>query len=86
MTDAQHADGKNVRQIARWLDEKAYGDKPFFIACGVHKPHVPFWAPRKYFGMYPKSELKTACVPPGDWDDIPELAPWRKQGESSKSV
>ncbi|MGY8770893.1 MAG: hypothetical protein ACKVH8_20980 [Pirellulales bacterium] len=29
MSDAQHKDGKNARQIVKWLDEKAYGDQPF---------------------------------------------------------
>jgi iduronate 2-sulfatase len=42
LRDDQHKDGKNVRHVANWLDEKAYGDKPFFITCGIQKPHVPF--------------------------------------------
>lgn len=74
MTDAEHKDGKNVRQIARWLDTKAHGDKPFFVTCGIHKPHVPFWAPQKYFDMYPKAKLSFALPPANDWEDIPALA------------
>ena len=30
MRDEQHKDGKNVRQVAKWLDDKVYADKPFF--------------------------------------------------------
>ena len=41
--DSQHKDGKNARQAAQWLEEKANEDKPFFIALGIHKPHVAFW-------------------------------------------
>ena len=74
MTDAQHKDGKNSRQIAQWLNTKAYGDKPFFITCGIQKPHVPFWAPQKYFDMYPKDKLQYSPTPADDWDDIPEMA------------
>jgi len=74
MTDAEHKDGKNVRQIAQWLDTKAHGDKPFFMTCGIHKPHVPFWAPQKYFDMYPKDKLSFALSPVNDWEDIPALA------------
>ena len=74
MRDDEHKDGRNVRRVASWLDSKSYGDKPFFIACGIQKPHVPFWAPKKYFDLYPKEKL---VIPPalvGDWNDIPPRA------------
>ena len=74
MTDAEHRDGKNVRRIAQWLDDKAFGEKPFFIACGIQKPHVPFWAPQKYFDAYPQEGLTLAPVPADDWNDIPRDA------------
>ena len=74
MSDEEHKDGRNVRRVVSWLDKKSHGDKPFFIACGIQKPHVPFWAPQKYFDMYPQEKL---VIPPalvGDWKDIPPLA------------
>ena len=74
MSDEEHKDGRNVRRVVSWLDKKSHGDKPFFIACGIQKPHVPFWAPQKYFDMYPREKL---VIPPalvGDWKDIPPLA------------
>jgi len=74
MTDAQHRDGKNVRQVSSWLRNEEHGEQPFFIACGIHKPHVPFWAPQKYFDMHPPQEIQLATVPPADWDDIPAKA------------
>jgi iduronate 2-sulfatase len=80
MTDAEHKDGKNARQIAKWLDQKAYGSKPFFLVCGIQKPHVPFWAPQKYFDMYPVDELKITPVPANDWADIPRLAMVKRYG------
>ena len=74
MRDEQHKDGKNVRQVAKWLEDKAHADKPFFIACGIQKPHVPFWAPQKYFDQYPLSAIEYRRTPKGDWKNRPSLA------------
>ena len=74
LKDEQHKDGKNVRQIISWLEQKKYDDKPFFIACGIQKPHVPFLAPKQYFEMYPLEKLKFTKSPADDWKDIPTLA------------
>jgi len=45
-------------------------DKPFFLACGIFKPHSPFFAPPKYFKPYGKS-LQMPLLNPDDWDDLP---------------
>ena len=74
LTDAQHKDGKNARQVAKWLTEKSHGDKPFFIACGIQKPHVPFLAPAKYFDLYPLDSIKYKSDPPELWNSLPSLA------------
>lgn len=74
LADAQHNDGKNAQTVATWLTEKPYGDKPFLIACGFHKPHIPFLAPAKYFELYPKKSLVFDLDPAADWDDIPAVA------------
>lgn len=74
LKDEQHMDGKNARQISDWLDNKAHGDKPFFMACGIQKPHVPFLAPDKYFDLYPKAELKFTAASPEFWNTVPQIA------------
>ncbi|MBG86337.1 MAG: hypothetical protein CMO80_05485 [Verrucomicrobiales bacterium] len=74
LTDAQHKDGKNARQVAKWLTEKAHGDKPFFITCGIQKPHVPFLAPDKYFDRYPLDEIVYTPDRPNLWDSLPKTA------------
>ncbi len=28
-------------------------DKPFFLACGLHKPHMAWNVPRKYYDLFP---------------------------------
>jgi len=74
LTDAQHKDGKNARQVAKWLRERSYGDRPFFMACGIQKPHVPFLAPQQYFDLYPKSEIVYKSDPKNLWDTLPRRA------------
>lgn len=74
LTDDQHADGKNALQATAWLDQKAYGDKPFFMAVGIHKPHVPFLAPDAYFDLYPKEDLDFVKPPADFWEQAPKTA------------
>ncbi|MFT5301518.1 MAG: iduronate 2-sulfatase [Mariniblastus sp.] len=74
LRDEQHKDGKNVRQVTTWLREKSYGDKPFFIALGIQKPHVPFLAPDKYFDLYPADEIPFHRDPTNLWDTLPKDA------------
>lgn len=48
-------------------------DKPFFIACGLHKPHMPWNVPRKYYDMFPLDKIKLPPVLETDLDDIPKI-------------
>ncbi len=74
LRDDQHKDGKNVRQIVSWLKNRSHGEKPFFMACGIHKPHGPFLAPDAYFDMYPKKDLMFLPPPPDFWKQAPAEA------------
>jgi len=74
LKDEQHKDGKNARQVARWLGEGVHGDKPFFIACGIQKPHVPFLAPDKYFDLYPLDKIRYEPDRENLWDNLPRQA------------
>ena len=52
--------------------ERLKSDKPFFLACGLHKPHLPFAVPRKYYDMFP---LDTIQLPPYLKDDLADIPP-----------
>ncbi|MCP4783676.1 MAG: sulfatase [Fuerstiella sp.] len=50
-------------------------DKPFFLATGFSKPHMPFACPRKYWDMYPEESIRLADNPLLP-DGAPEIAPY----------
>ncbi|MCS6850556.1 MAG: sulfatase [Gemmataceae bacterium] len=47
-------------------------DKPFFLACGLHKPHLPWFIPRKYFDLHPLDKIE---LPPHTKDDLADVPP-----------
>ena len=50
--DSLTADGEVARRTINFLRDLATKDKPFFMAAGFYKPHLPFIAPRKYWDLY----------------------------------
>lgn len=57
--DTIYPDGPNTDEALRQLTELAEdkGDKPFFLAFGIVRPHLPFGAPAKYLEPYRDVEL-----------------------------
>ena len=45
--------------------------KPFFLAVGLYRPHLPWYVPRKYFKPYPPEKVTLPEVPAEDLDDVP---------------
>lgn len=46
-------------------------DRPFFLACGLKKPHLPWTVPRKYYDLYPLESLVLPKILDTDLEDIP---------------
>jgi arylsulfatase A-like enzyme len=58
-------------------------DKPFFLACGLYKPHMPWNVPRKYYEMFPLESIQLPPIKDNDLGDIPPagIAMARPQGD-----
>jgi iduronate 2-sulfatase len=48
-------------------------DKPFFLACGLRRPHVAWNVPEKYFKLHPLHDIKQPAIKADDLDDVPPL-------------
>lgn len=74
MSDEEQGDGQSARQVVTWLQQRAKAEKPFFIGWGLVRPHIPHWAPKKYFGLYPLEGLHIVSQPADDLADVPPQA------------
>jgi arylsulfatase A-like enzyme len=54
-----------IRQLAR------KHDKPFLLTVGLHKPHMPWFVPKKYFDLHPLAEIQLPPQQENDLADIP---------------
>lgn len=60
--------------VTQWIGEQLSREheKPFFLACGIYRPHEPWFVPKAYFEPF---QLETIQLPPGyletDLDDVP---------------
>ena len=67
--DSDMLDSKVVNWAISEL-EKAH-DKPFFLACGFTKPHLPWHVPRKYFDLHPLDKIELPKTLINDREDLP---------------
>lgn len=61
--DADLRDGETAEAVIRTLRKLKNQDKPFFLAAGFYKPHLPFVAPKRYFDLYKDVDLPPAPNP-----------------------
>lgn len=46
-------------------------EKPFFLACGLFRPHLPWYVPQSYFNLYPLDKVVLPKTLETDLDDVP---------------
>ena len=82
--DLVHADGMAADHAIDFL--KRNKDKPFFLACGFVRPHVPLVAPVKYFKLYDREAMQAPQVPEGDLEDVPQIIRNYKRNSSTYDI
>ncbi len=55
--DEAYFDGKTANKTIADLKKLKASGKPFFLAAGFVKPHLPFNAPKKYWDLYSADEI-----------------------------
>jgi len=67
--EPDYDDSKTAEYVMSFLGEEQ--EKPFFLACGLFRPHLPWYVPQSYFDQYPLDKIVLPAVKKDDLDDVP---------------
>ncbi len=60
LPDNAYEDGVSALLAQKQIIKLSKENKPFFMAVGFHKPHLPFVAPKKYWDLYKREDMPIA--------------------------
>ena len=64
-------------KVASWVSNRLARHKPgqpFFLACGIFRPHLPFYVPAEYFDPWRLADIRLPTLLTNDTDDLPPAA------------
>ncbi len=63
-------------QLAAWAERylSRKHDRPFFLAVGFYRPHLPWYAPQEHFQLFPAGRTELPSTLEGDANDVPKSA------------
>ncbi len=72
VADEETVDG----QVSRWAAQQLGREfeRPFFLACGFERPHLPWYVPAEHFEPFPESGLRLPETLADDLADVPAAA------------
>ncbi len=85
--DAEDSELSDHRIVDYGIEQiKKKHDKPFLLTVGLHKPHMPWFVPRKYFDLHPLDGIQLPPTQENDLADVPAAALKfaRPQGDHKK--
>ncbi len=76
IAEHEYDDALTVAYAVRFLqqrqeDDRPSGSDPFFLACGLFRPHLPWYVPQKFFDRYSLDDIVLPTVLKDDLDDLP---------------
>ncbi|MDO6737036.1 sulfatase [Wenyingzhuangia sp. 2_MG-2023] len=71
IADEKTHDWKSADYAVKFLEQKH--DKPFFLACGIFRPHLPLYAPKKYFDLFDEKNIQLPKVLQNDLEDTGKI-------------
>ena len=86
--DSQMGDGRITDwAIDRLASHRKQNDhSPFFLAVGYYRPHIPLFAPSRYFKDYPEEKTLLPAILEDDLADLPKTAKrWVKEAGTAGS-
>jgi arylsulfatase A-like enzyme len=69
--DEDMGDMKVAEWVSRHLAKRV--TEPLFLGCGIFRPHLQWYVPRKYFEMFPVDRIQLPPVKEDDLDDVPPI-------------
>lgn len=94
--DNQYPDGANAEHAIEELRRLKAAGRPFFMAMGFYKPHLPFNAPKKYWDLYRREDITPADNPylpadcpsyaPSNWGELRNYLGIPKDGPLSDDL
>ncbi|TWU03347.1 sulfatase [Neorhodopirellula pilleata] len=60
IADGELTDGQIAANGIELMRQLSRSEKPFFLAVGFKKPHLPFVAPKKYWDLYDRDQFQFA--------------------------
>ncbi len=77
--DEKTPDWKSADYAVSFL--KKEHEKPFFLACGIFRPHLPLYAPKKYFNLFNEEDIVLPKILENDLNDVGKIGRnWVGQG------
>ncbi|MDH3585339.1 MAG: sulfatase, partial [Phycisphaerae bacterium] len=67
--DAQMPDAKTADWVIKQLGRSH--DRPLFLACGLYRPHLPWYVPKRHFASHPLGKVRLPQVRADDLADVP---------------